>query len=317
MHINEKYYILIHKEFSGEISEKEKSELSDWILDKEENRKEYEFLKKQLESVSVPRPSAKFDLDNEWNKLEEKISNSSDAGFFTRGVKYYSVAASIIVLLGLAFLFNSFDDSLNIVKNELANKKKIKLPDNSIVILNKNAEIRYKIDDETREIDLVGEAYFEVTKNNTSFVVNTPNSSVEVLGTRFNVRAKENFSSVAVKSGKVAFANEKNDNVILTANQISKCNAEGILTNPSSINIDSLIVWTKTRLVFENKTLKEILTELENEYFVNYVVTDSELLKKKLSAVFEHENLKVIHKSIETALNISITKKGDNYYIKK
>jgi len=313
MNTKEKYYTLIYKELFNELSLQEKGELSAWLESSRENRDNYKVIKNKFGSVPIPVPKNKFDTEYEWKRLEKRISLTR----FNIGAKYYGIAASIVILTGLFFYYSFLSNPLETIKNGEYFKKRVKLPDNSVVILNKNSEMRYRINEQKREVHLYGEAYFEIRKSNIRFIVKTPNSSVQVLGTKFNVEARENYSSVAVTSGKVSFVNENNENVILTANQFSKCDSKGILSTLYSVNVDSLIVWTKTRIVFEKSSLKEILERLEKEFSVKYIVADKELLAKELSAVFEHENLNIIHKSIETALNISINKKGDSYYIKK
>lgn len=315
MQDNEKIYILIHKEFTGEISGQEIEELSVWINQSAENKDEYKRIKETLRSISVPSPELKFDTDSEWAILEDRLNSHSRNKFMNISAKYYGIAASFLILISVAIFLSTVDFSAEIVKNESIYKKRIKLPDNSVVVLNKNTEISYSFDETARNVNLTGEAYFEVQKDKKSFVVNTPNSSIKVLGTKFNVEAGKNYSKVAVKSGKVAFSNQNNENVVLTLNQYSECNSSGQLSKPLAINVDSLIHWTEIKLIFEDKTLKEILDRLEKEYTVKYIVKNSDLLNKKLSAVFENQSLKVIHKSIGTALKIFITKKGNTYYI--
>lgn len=317
MYIDDKIYILIHKDFTEEISVQEQFELNSWIDESEVNKSEYLKLKKQLADVKVPKPSSNFDLNLEWNKLNERIQTETTTFNFFSGVKYYGIAASIIIVLALSFLMTSLDESGTIVRNESDSKKRVQLPDNSLVILDKNSEIKYNFDENQRMIDLEGKAFFDVEKSNVSFIVNTQNSRIRVLGTEFSVETSVDYSSVAVRSGRVEFSNKKQENVILVVNQFSECYEDALPSEPDLINIDSLLTWMETRLVFENKSLNDVLKKLKDEYNVVYNVENQELLDKKLTAIFDNEKLDVIHKSISTALKISITKKGDGYYIKK
>lgn len=76
-------------------------------------------------------------------------------------------------------------------------KYKIQLPDHSLVWLNAGSSLRFpsSFDADGREVELMGEAYFDVVKQTDGkhrrvpFVVNTKHQAVEVLGTQFNVNA--------------------------------------------------------------------------------------------------------------------------------
>lgn len=69
------------------------------------------------------------------------------------------------------------------------------LPDSSIVYLNSESSLSYPLvfDGKTREVHLIGEAYFEVAKDPLRrFIVSTAHQTqIEVLGTHFNVEAYE------------------------------------------------------------------------------------------------------------------------------
>ena len=316
MNIEEKYYILIHKEFLGDLNRSEKTELNNWLADSEENHNIYSQVIKNLSEIKVPVPRSGFDLDAGWNELETRILQTEKEGFFSK-FRYYNIAASIILILGLSLLFNPFEDKYTIVKNLLQSKKKVTLPDNSVVILDKNSQLSYNFDNSLREVTLQGKAFFDVTKSEKKFIIETFNSKVEVLGTEFNVDARKNYSSVAVRSGKVSFSDSEENNVILAVNQFSECVEGSGPTIPVEIDVDSLINWTKTELVFENQKLKSVIERLEKEFSVKYKVTDPVLSEKKLSAVFENESIEIINKSIETALNLTITKINGIYHIKK
>ncbi|MFV0269028.1 MAG: sigma-70 family RNA polymerase sigma factor [Draconibacterium sp.] len=69
------------------------------------------------------------------------------------------------------------------------------LSDSTRVWLNSESELRYPVTfpNEKREVTLIGEAYFEVTKNiKQPFIVHSEKQQIEVLGTSFNVTAYRN-----------------------------------------------------------------------------------------------------------------------------
>lgn len=71
---------------------------------------------------------------------------------------------------------------------------KILLADGTVVTLNSSSSLRFPFSftGNTREVEVKGEAYFEVAKNaEKPFIVHTPNGDIRVLGTSFNVNTYE------------------------------------------------------------------------------------------------------------------------------
>ncbi len=103
----------------------------------------------------------------------------------------WKVAAVVAVLLAGFYYISTLDTS---VKTEIAQTETFLLPDNSEVVLNAGSKITYnkKNWDNSRELSLDGEAYFKVTKGN-KFSVKTVEGTVSVLGTQFNVFARDGF----------------------------------------------------------------------------------------------------------------------------
>ncbi|MGB3800860.1 MAG: FecR family protein, partial [Lewinella sp.] len=120
-------------------------------------------------------------------------------------------AAAILLLLvagGLALF--SGGEELTTTTTGFAEQKSVALPDGSIVRLNANSSLSYAPDwddREDREVILRGEAYFEVLPNPTTgqkFLVTTPDLTVAVLGTVFNINSREEETSVFLEEGKIA-----------------------------------------------------------------------------------------------------------------
>lgn len=102
-------------------------------------------------------------------------------------------------------------DSLvyNVVTVPKGGEYRLVLSDGTLVYLNSMTRIRYPVQfcGDSREVELEGEAYFEVARNEAKpFVVKTACYDVTVLGTRFNVFAYRNEieSSTTLAQGAVA-----------------------------------------------------------------------------------------------------------------
>src|SRR5690606_6018102 len=111
------------------------------------------------------------------------------------------VAAVLVICLGIFYYTTTLDTQVSTL---IAEKQTIELPDASTVAINAQSSITYNKHDwnETRNITLDGEAYFEVAKGST-FEVTTPNGIVRVLGTKFNVKQRDDAFEVVCYEGLV------------------------------------------------------------------------------------------------------------------
>ena len=95
-----------------------------------------------------------------------------------------------------------------VVHADRGERSGVTLPDGTQVKLNAESSLSYTHDfgRELRQVNLEGEAYFEVTRNEDKpFVVHTKYLDIEVLGTSFNVYSyeRENVMEMALISGRI------------------------------------------------------------------------------------------------------------------
>ncbi|WP_170827254.1 FecR family protein [Arcticibacter eurypsychrophilus] len=183
------------------------------------------------------------------------------------------------------------------------------LPDGSHVVLNASSKIRYP----ARFLRLKrpvyldeGEAYFSVFKDKKKpFTVYTSNCSTTALGTAFNVRSykNENVVSVALVHGKVRV-----DDLKVLGNQpksrFLKPNQQIILHTKSNQverkvfqNTSAITGWSKGLMAFDNASVEEVVTTIENRFDV----TINSNLKNdqwKYTGTFKDENLQEIMETI-------------------
>ena len=154
------------------------------------------------------------------------------------------------------------------------------LPDQSQIELNADSKVSFKARDWSKEriVNLEGEAFFEVAEG-VSFKVITANGTVEVLGTSFNVNARDGNLEVDCKTGKVQ-VNAKGDNEILTPGKGTKLNASKTeLVDVYVSDIAQKIGWRDGQFYFENTSLQTVVQELERQFDVTISV-DQELINK-------------------------------------
>lgn len=219
------YWDLIAKHLSGNATNEEQDKLHDWIKLAPENEVLFKEVKAIWNASANLYAQSDFDTKKEWEKLKAKInlSEPEENEVTVRRLTWPKVAAVIlIVLVSGVFLriYFSGDESSAIDKLQYVQESTsdsasvIYLPDSSRVILNKNSSLSYaeNFDDTARITYLIGEAYFDVTKSEKRFMIYAGGTQITVVGTSFNVKAREeeNEVEVVVLEGKVSFSDQKN-----------------------------------------------------------------------------------------------------------
>lgn len=215
-----------------------------WTNDEEQWMLSYLERGELRELEKVARDEFNEDVDTYKNVRDIRLSEAALRGIhqridapkpsFIQSVRLnwgkYAVASCVVLLLGLGYLlfnvFNSGSQNMPVqhVVTAATERKTIELPDGSFVSLEPGTSLDYPstFTGETRQVNLKGEAFFEVTKDAAHpFIVQTRHFKTTVLGTSFNVEAYDTkLSKVVVVTGKVKVqTDEEKQTIILTPNQ--------------------------------------------------------------------------------------------------
>lgn len=195
---------------------------------------------------------------------------------------------------------------------------KVILGDSTEVILNANSELKYptRFTGENREVFLKGEAFFNVKKGATPFIVNSYDVAVKVYGTRFNVNANNpHIIKTALISGSVGVSIEGVEGeIMLKPNQMAVTNLNLKKSEICDIESERYLAWTSGYFRYDSDKLEEILEELSVWYNVDFIFDDS--VKSVMTGSFEKSlSLESILLSIEDATNVKFTKEGGHYRV--
>jgi len=196
----------------------------------------------------------------------------------------------------------------NTVRTPKGGQYQIELPDGTNVWLNASSKIKFPsaFASNLREVELEGEAYFEVAKlpneKNTSvpFIVKNKNQQIEVLGTHFNVNSYVNEETVkttllegSVRIQPIGSIASK----FLKPGQESNVYNGKIEIQPA--DIESVIAWKNGDFIFNNESLQSVMRKIERWYDVE-IIYQSGLLDLKFSgAVSRSRNLSEVLKIME------------------
>lgn len=268
---------LIAKHLSGNASVEENDLLQEWIKLAPENEILFKEAKAIWNGSANVYEENDFDTRAEWEKLKERIdgSESTKKGGIVRRLNLLKVAAVVIIVIvsGVFIkMYFSEDESLAVAQLEYAQEitsdsvRVVYLPDSSTVVLNENSIITYakNFADTARIVYLVGEAYFEVTKSGKYFIVYAGGTQITVLGTSFNINAREEDDEVeiVVVEGKVSFSDQENltDTTRLEAGEkVSFRKTEHKFTKNKSSDAD---LWWKS-LDIEDRA-RSVIRKLKN-----------------------------------------------------
>lgn len=220
-----------------------------------------------------------------------------------RSYKVMAIAASVVLLLGMAFFFMSPENKVAGYGETLA----FALPDQSEVILNAGSEASYRDFnwDSNRKIKLDGEAYFKVAKGQ-KFEVETALGSVTVLGTQFNVKARESRLDVTCYEGRVSVQYNGKETVI-TANEgitVNENITEGIASKTAAQP-----EWLQDELVFDKEKFTGVIAELERHYNIN--IETGFTSEQLFSGPVPGNDLDSAIRSVSLNYHLTVNKKGN------
>lgn len=314
---------------TGESSEAERDEIEEWI---EENPARKSFVKelKQAWTASDADPKP-YDVDAAWEqfqqRLEEHESSEDDVRSrkkrpsrslskrrrSRRWVSAGIVVACLCVVVAITVFVGGQEPAPpvepQVYATEAGERAEIQLSDGSSVMLNVDSQLRVgtSYGEENREVQLEGEAYFEVEAGS-PFVVETEDAHVRVLGTAFGIRSysPEEDMSVTVAEGKVGVnpADEEMAERVLTQRERAVVSSAGGITVASEVSLDQYLGWREGRLAFQSTPLQEVIWELERTYGHQVWLLDSELADRQLTATFQEESLEKVLEVISLSLDV-------------
>ncbi|MEE9361451.1 MAG: FecR domain-containing protein [Cellulophaga sp.] len=292
--------------------------LARWVSDdlsKEEleafkKSKEYKMFNKINEGaqkLEVPVFNKQAVLSRLQQELYKKEENAKVKKLIPGWV--YGAAAILVVAFGILFFMN---DSSSHYQTGFSEQLAVILPDNSKVQLNANSQLEFnsKTWKAQREVILEGEAFFDVEKGS-SFKVLTLVGTVEVLGTEFNVIARQDYFEVQCHEGCVQVKSSTNEEAILTPGKAFRIvNTE----KEEWTFIGRKPAWLRGETIFKNAPLAQVIKALENQFNVTFDVSKIDT-NKKFTGGFPHKSLKSSLKLVFTPMDILYTNKDENTII--
>ncbi|RZK27282.1 MAG: FecR family protein [Flavobacterium sp.] len=143
------------------------------------------------------------------------------------------------------------------------------LSDGTLVMLNSESSLKFpqSFEGSTRVVELIGEAYFEVAKNKQMpFFVKSPDQSVEVLGTRFNISAYPGTTpKTTLKEGSVKIAAAGTEKLLVPGEEAKLW---GKQLQVKKTDVKAALSWKDDYFRFDDESLPDIMLKISRWYDV-------------------------------------------------
>ena len=299
--------------------------------------------------------SVKMELNNLFEEGKEKTEPIQLSPFlYKQRSTLYSYAAMIVVGLCIGFLAYFYNEPGKInnrtQKNEIATRKgsksRIVLPDSTVVWLNADSKIIYpdNFQEKKREVQLTGEAFFEVTKDTQRpFIIHTNSIDIKVLGTVFNVRSypEESTSETSLLKGEVEITiHQSNKKYLLSPNQkLTVANYDPVVApgkNAKTIpgnshvqqplltldnihyNEDSITTatsWIENTLYVDNEILEKVISKIERWYDIEAEINNEKLKTAHFTGAFENKTLSEVMDALSLSNHFKYKIEGNKLII--
>lgn len=262
---------------------------------------------------------------------EAKIYNYNKPSTLRPWIK---IAAAVALILSFALTYRYLivrTKKPQIVKlitkeNPRGRKSTIFLKDGTTVYLNAESSITFpeKFSDTLRNIQLTGEAYFEVAHNaDKPFVVHTQNLDVTVLGTTFNVNAypEKPIAKVSLNTGKVMVSHTKaglpNEKINLKPGESVSFDQYSLqFAQVTTFDHDLDLGWKDGILVFKNADLPTIIARCEHWYNVDFALQNKPYFPWHYTGEFQNQSLEDVLESLSFSQSFDYKIERDSIKIK-
>lgn len=328
---------LIHRYLTGDCTPAQKARVQQWIDTSPKNRMAFESIKKIWEVE--PEKELHADLKKAWQLLEREmdelddIRNKQRSGKLSaskkgRAKRHIWLRAAAFLLVGLlislftiwfaggGMFLNQGEVAMQEIHTERAHQTRVIFGDGTEVTLNASSVIRFpeQFSADVREVYLEGEAWFDVAHDpDSEFIVNTPDATVQVLGTEFNVRAYsgEPDVEIVVADGivSVTAAGENRAGasaaVRLGKNEMSRVVRGEAPAAAVEVDIAKYASWLTGDFIFDETPFARVLAEWERQFDVDFHLENEELKSTPLTGEFRDETFSEMLRLTSIALDFS------------
>lgn len=224
-----------------------------------------------------------------------------------------ALAAAAGLLLTVAFLFALTTrppaPEAGDYTTSTAEIKEVQLPDASQATLGALSAMEVAYSATERRVALIaGEVFFAVEPDAARpFVVVVADAEIRALGTKFEVRRSRAGVRVSVLEGKVEVMQTRlSAKRVLAAQERVRVEPSGRLSEIQPVRQSRPGLWRQGRLVYENATLSEVMSDADRYYAGNIIIDAEDLRTLPVSAAFRTDQIQEMMDALSLSLPISV-----------
>ncbi len=324
---------LLGKFLAGEASAAEAERMRRWLTDPANQREYDRFARIWNEAATRNQPGQPDNVNTEaaWLRVRAQMNRQSQPQSeavvrpmpvtkrSTNWLTYRRITAGIVLVLLAGFFgwqlmnVNRKPETTALLSvSTTANTRQLTLPDGSRVLLNRNSRLTYPATfaDSSRQVTLVGEAFFDVTHNPAQpFRVRAGGVQVQVLGTSFNVRTAGDSVRIAVRTGRVQISATR-QTIVLTPDQQATYVARADTFRRTVPLVANQLAYQTGRLSFGNSSLAEVVQTLREVYGTDIRLSNPALANCRLTADFGNESPDAVLAVVAETLSLTVRRDG-------
>lgn len=315
---------IIKKYLSGRFSSDTEEKVQRWLIkDKNTEDKESASLEYWDNLEIAPDSKIYSRLDRVNKRIGHIQKQPIKVPLYRKLSRVAAVLIPLFIVAGGYLYHQSNQDNIIEIYVAYGEEKHVFLPDSSEIWINAGSIIKYpkEFKGNQRLVELDGEAYFSVRRDESKpFIVNTENLSVNVLGTKFNVKAysNEELVTTTLTSGKIEVESEEQSQILKPNEQLS-FNKKTSAINITEIPSNETDAWISGQLIFTDASFNEILQSLERRFNTSFDISGFNIStdKKYTIKFYQKENLDEILTVLDEVIGFSYKKKQDRIVITK
>ena len=294
----------------------------EWIAQHPEYRDEVEIASEIIRGIRFSRKALlPAEIDSAWQDLQQKMSSQNPG----RNIRLWAASiAGLIIFAATFWLWFALQPKEIAYETPFGKTGFWQLPDGSKLTLNAHSKVAYKMHGQpypVREITLTGEAYFEVAHLGDNkaipFVVKTPDLTIKVLGTEFNVSTRRGRTRVVLDAGRVQLQlPTKTTTTTMNPGELIEYAPLENEIRKEQVDTEIFTSWRRNLLKFDDTPLEKVALLIEDNYGVEVIFEDPNLRLNRVTGEISDKNIETLLLALSRLFDLDIEHSGNTVHFK-
>lgn len=261
------------------------------------------------------------------SKLSEKANNGAKKTKIIEKTKPFAfVAIFLLAISASIFTINDYANPsfshIYITQNEKIDE--IELPDGSVIEVDAKTNLNVEFYKNKRLVNLTsGAVMFSIAKDkNRPFIIQSNNTYIEVIGTKFEVNKIDKSTIIKVEEGIVKtyhlnHYDKKKNVILLTKKDTITYSNFGKVNNYKKVDLSTIATWRNDFINFNEVTLKEAIGKFSKYSNLSFSFSSTEIEDYTITGRFVYNQVDIFLKNISKIYPIKIVKNGKFIQISK